>query len=370
MSIDSITIRRLSVPMHQSYGSAHHRDFDEMESTLVEITGEGEYGIGTADATPGYSIQTHDEIVASLRDRLGPAVLEADPRTPNALLEVFAAVDQIPNAKCALEVAFLDWYGTVHDQPLSELLWGARRDRVPLNGWVGIDTPETMAEEAREWLADGYRSIKIKLSGDADTDVERVAAVCDAVCEEGMDVRADVNQGYDVETAIEVAKRLEDYPLTHLEQPVPKGDVDGLARVTDSTSTVIMADEAIQTAADAFDILARGAADRIKVKILRMGGVLGTRRVLEAAALADTTVVVGHGFGLSPATAAEVTMTATHDAVFGAVESVGPLKMAAEPFAGLTIENGYAELPTGSGHGVDVDRSALEEVTDETHTVS
>lgn len=366
MTLDSITVHRLSVPMQRSYGSAHHRDFAEMTSTLVVVDGDGERGIGTADATPGYSLQTHDGIAASLRDDLGPAVLAARPESPNDLLDVFATVEGAPNAKCALEVAFLDWYGRREGRSLGDLLWGPRRDRVPLNGWVGIDEPDRMAADARSWLDRGFGSVKIKLAGEPALDVERVAAVCAAVCDDGMAVRADVNGGYDADTAVEVARELEAYPLTHLEQPVGKADLAGLERVTKSTETTIMADEAITTPGDAFDILAHGVADRIKVKILRMGGVLGTRRVLDGVALAGSSAVIGHGFGLSPATAAELALTATHDAVFGAVESVGPLKMAEEPFTPIEVTDGHAVLPAGDGHGVDLDEDALGDVSTDT----
>lgn len=365
MALERATVHRLAVPMAGSFASAHHRNFREMASTLVMLEGDGAVGLGTADATPGYSVQTHDEIVASLRDDLLPRVLAADPPNPNQFLDILAEVPDAPNAKCALEVAFLDWDGRRTDRAVVDSLCGARRTDIPLNGWVGIDDPEIMAEDARRWRDEGYTSLKIKLSGDADVDVERVAAVCAAVADDGVAVRADVNAGYDVETAIEVAQAIEAYPVTHLEQPVAKDDLDGLARVTSNTSTPIMADEAIVTPGDAYEVLRRGAADRIKVKILRMGGVLPTRAVLDAAALAGVSAVLGHGFGLVPATSAELALAAAHDNVFGPLESVGPLKMTDEPFSPIDIADGHATLPNGPGLGVTLDRARLSELTTE-----
>ncbi len=355
--------------MNASYGSAHHREFTTMESVLVVLEGDGIRGVGTADATPGYSRQTHDEIAESLLEDLLPALLDAQPAHPNALADLLADAREAPNAACALEMAYLDWFGRRHEQSLADMLWGARRRRVPLNGWVGIDDPDAMAAAAREWYEEGYRSLKIKLSGDPDEDVARVRAVCDAVADDGMAVRADVNAGYDVETAIRVARELESLPLVHLEQPVPKDDIEGLGRVTRSTSTAIMADECILTPADAFEILRTGAADRIKVKILRMGGVRQTREVLDAAALAGVSCVLGHGFGLTPATSAECQLAAAHDNVFGPIESVGPLKMREEPFSELAFEAGHALLPEGDGLGVELDEAAIDRFADSSRTV-
>jgi len=340
VAIDSVTVSRLQVPMNASYGSAHHHDFTTMESVLVVVEGEGRRGIGTADATPGYSRQTHGDIEEVLVTDLAPVLLDDPPDHPNALLDQFATVADAPNSKCALETAVLDWYCRGMDRRLVDALFGARRERVALNGWIGIDDPMEMATAARRLRNRGYESLKIKLDGDPATDVDRVATVCAALSDDGLDVRADVNGAYDVETAIRVARELESYPLVHLEQPIPKDDVDGLAAVTAATTTTIMADECILTPADAFEILRREAADRIKIKILRMGGVLQTRQVLSAAALAGVSCVLGHGFGLTPATSAECQLAAAHDNVFGAVESVGPLKMQTEPFTDLRFAGG------------------------------
>jgi muconate cycloisomerase len=360
VGIESATLHRLRVPMSGSYGSAHHRDFTEIESTVVTLSGDGHRGVGTADATPGYSLQTHDEIESSLLEDLLPELFDRRPTTPNGMTDAFDAVDGGQNAKCALESAFLDWLCKRSGESLSDLLYGRRRDRVPLNGWVGIDDPEAMADDAAAWRDRGYTSLKMKLDGDPETDVERVAAVTDRVGDT-VAVRADVNEGYDVDEAVRVARAIESYPVVHLEQPVPAENLDGLRAVNEATETTIMADEAIKTERDAFEVLRRGAAGRIKVKALRMGGVLPTRRVLDAAAVAGVSCVVGHGFGLSPATSVEVALAATHDNVFGPLESVGPLKMAAEPFSTLDVGDGSVAVPTGPGIGVDLDDDRLEE---------
>lgn len=358
--LESAAVHRLRVPMSGSYGSAHHRDFTEMESTLVTVSGDGVRGIGTADATPGYSLQTHDGIESSLLDDLLPELFDRNPTHPNGMSDAFAAVDGAQNAKCALESAFLDWHCKRAGTSLTGLLYGRRRDRVPLNGWVGIGDPEAMADEAAAWRDRGYVSLKIKLDGDPETDIERVAAVCDRVGDT-VAVRADVNEGYTVDEAVRVARAIESYPVVHLEQPIPADDVDGLCEVNGATETTIMADEAIKTERDAFEVIRRGAAGRIKVKALRMGGVLPTRRVLDAAAVAGVSCVVGHGFGLSPATSVEVALAATHDNVYGALESVGPLKMADEPFSTLDVEGGSAAVPTATGIGIGLDDERLSE---------
>lgn len=348
--------------MHTSYRAAVH-DFSTMDAFLIVITAPtGERGIGTVDPSPGYSRQTPSEIQQDLSTIL-PRFITDCPPNPNTLSLVLREMEGGENAKCGVEMAYLDLYCRQRGITLQEFLGGSLRNSESLNGWVGVAKPETMVKKAVDYRNSGFDSIKLKLDGDSETDLERVKAVCDAVGEQ-MQVRADVNGAYDVSTAIEVAQSLEDYPIEHLEQPVPLNDIDGLKEVTNSTSTRIMADECLLSLEDIYEVLSRNAADRIKVKTLRLGGILPTRRALDLASSAGVSCVVGHGFGLSASTSAELQLTTSHDNVVTPVESVGMLKMKSEPFSpALSVKDGKATIPSGDGLGIHLVDSELPDFT-------
>ena len=123
-----------------------------------------------------------------------------------------------------------------------------------------------------------------------------------------------------------------------------------------------MADECLLSLSDVHEVLSKRAADRIKVKTLRLGGILPTRRALDVASAAGIPAIVGHGFGLSPSTSSELQLTTTHENVVTPVESVGMLKMESEPFDPvISSEGGNALLPSGNGHGIRLDESKLAE---------
>ncbi|WIV65902.1 mandelate racemase/muconate lactonizing enzyme family protein [Natrialbaceae archaeon AArc-T1-2] len=346
--------------MKTSYEASVHPDFSTMDALLVVIsTPDGERGIGTVDPSPGYSRQTPEEILSGLQE-LVPRVIDESPDHPNELVDLFETVPGNENVKCGIEMAYLDLYGRQYGLSIGELLGGKRRDCEPLNGWVGIDEPAEMVSDAKGYRDDGFDSIKIKLSGDGSDDIERIKHVCDAVGDE-MEVRADVNGAYDRETAIEVAQAVEEYPLAHLEQPVPLEDLEGLADVTASSSTTVMADECLLTVEDVFHVLSNDIAGRLKLKALRLGGVLPTKRALDVASSANVPCVIGHGFGLSPSTSAELQLTASHDNIVRPIESVGPLKMTDEPFEPtITVEDGRAHIPEGDGLGITLNDSSLD----------
>ncbi|MFB6160241.1 MAG: mandelate racemase/muconate lactonizing enzyme family protein [Haloferacaceae archaeon] len=363
MRLNDFDVVQFEVPMRGNYASSKHAALSTMESVLVTLeTADGARGIATADPSPGYSRQTPGDVAAEV-ERALPAVLDDPPTHLNGLRDRLDGVEGVgPNTAFAVETAFLDLYGREHGLGVADLFGGTDREEEPLNAWVGIDDPGAMADEAAEWLDRGFTSCKLKLSGDLEADVARLRRVTERVGDR-MAVRADVNGGYDdVEAAIELAQSAEPLGLAHLEQPVPQGNLDGLARLTESTSTTIMADEPVTDLDALFEILRRGAADRVKLKTLRLGGLRACQAAIDVAAAAGVQPVVGHGFCLSPAAAAELALVAANDAVFRPVETVGPLKMAEEPFEpALSMEDGTVRLPDGPGIGVRLDDDALEQ---------
>ncbi|WP_170977490.1 mandelate racemase/muconate lactonizing enzyme family protein [Halorussus salinisoli] len=355
--------------MKDSYRAAVH-DFSVMDAVLVILeTADGTRGIGTADPSPGYSRQTSQEIWDALSDVILPRFLEVQPETPCEGAAVLESVQGHENARCAVEMAFLDLCGHVNDKSVASFFGGTSRKRERLNAWIGVDTPQSMAENARVWRDRGFASLKLKLDGNPERDIERVRTVVGAVGSQ-MQVRADVNGAYDSKTAIDVARELEDTELVHLEQPVPQDDLDGLEAVTKSTSTTIMADECLLTLDHVRKVLDRGAADRLKLKPLRLGGLLQANDALEMAADAGIDCVVGHGFGLTPATSAELLLTTSHENVFRPVESVGLLKMADQPFESTySYSDGMVQLAEAPGLGVSVSDNHLSEFSETRLTI-
>ncbi|MFB6080621.1 MAG: enolase C-terminal domain-like protein, partial [Haloferacaceae archaeon] len=169
----------------------------------------------------------------------------------------------------------------------------------------------------------------------------------------------------DPDAAVEVARELDGSGLVNLEQPVPQDDLEGLARVTAATEDLpIGADEPVTDRTRLFEILAHGVADRVKLKVLRLGGLTTCRSAIDVANAAGVAPIVGHGFCLSPAAAAEIALVATRrDAeIFRPVEAVGPLKAVDEPFEPtLDMSDGNVRVPDGPGLGVGLDDDALAE---------
>ena len=155
-------------------------------------------------------------------------------------------------------------------------------------------------------------------------------------------------------------RRLEPYALTLVEQPIPRTDIAGLAEIRRAIGIPLMADESVTGPASLIDIIRRGAADIVKVKVMKQGGLLRTRQMIDCAAAAGLRVVIGHGFGLTLSTLAEAAVAATSDAVIPGCEAVGPLKMAGDVVTDpIKLGGGVLHLVDAPGLGATIDAEAL-----------
>jgi muconate cycloisomerase len=121
-----------------------------------------------------------------------------------------------------------------------------------------------------------------------------------------------------------------------------------------------MADEALLDHASLIAIIRANAADIVKVKVMKQGGLLATRRMIATAEAAGLPCVIGHGFGLGVCTMAEVLVAATAANVIDGVECVGPLKTRDDIVMHKPdLSRGVLALPPGGGLGVDLDPARM-----------
>ena len=326
------------------------------KSAVVRITdAEGAVGLGNIDPSPGYSVETIEQSLDALNHRLAGVVRGMDAANPHRVCEAMdRSLAGFLDAKAAIEMACVDLTARRLGIAVHEYLGGALVDRLRFNAWIGIEPPEVAAAEARKWLDRGFRSAKVKVGGGIHADRERLKAVREAC--PGMKLRADANAGYSVDDAIALGRLLEPFDLQLLEQPVAADDLAGMARVRGAIGIPVMADESITDPASLVAVIRAGCADIVKLKVMKQGGFLQCRRMLETAHAAGMRVVIGHGFGLGVNTVAEIMLASTSRAVIEGLECVGPLKTADDIVAGkLDLGAGEAPLPGGPGLGVVLD---------------
>ena len=359
VKITAIDTWLVAIPLRGAYRNAHTVK-SVQTSVVVRVRGEdGLEGAGNVDPSKGYSEVTPDDIRSAVRDALAAALVGRD------ALNIRAAVAHMERAapgalyaQAAVEMALVDLNAKALGIPVHRLLGGAVRDEIQLNGWIGIEEPEQAAATARDFWQRGYRSAKIKVGAGVEADRDRVAAVRAAAPE--MAIRVDGNEGYDVESAIRFARAIAPLRVTLFEQPVPRKDLAGLARIRRAVDVPIMADEAIEGLDTLIEVIRLEAADIVKVKVMKQGGLLRCLQAIEMAEAAGIRCVIGHGFGLTPNTLAEMHVAAVSANVMDGCECVGPTKLTGDVVtAPLVMESGSLPVPTGPGLGASLDEAAL-----------
>ena len=363
MKIEKVEVFGVAVPLIGEYKNAYLSK-SVQKSAVVRITATGGLaGLGNIDPTPGYSKENTVDHLAVLETKLAPLLIGMDPTNVHAVLaRIEPAVKGFLDSKAAIEMACVDLAARAAGMAVHTYLGGAMRDRLLFNAWIGILPPEEAAKETLGWQKKGFRSAKIKVGGNIEADRDRVKAVREAVGPD-FQLRIDANAGYDADTSIKLARMVAPFKLQLFEQPVPDHDIAGMARVRKEANAVglpIMADESVLDHASLIRIIKADAADIVKVKVMKQGGFINTRRMIATAEAAGIRCVVGHGFGLGVNTMAEIMLAATSANVIDGLECVGPLKTADDIVTRkLDISSGSLALPGGSGLGVTLDDAKM-----------
>ena len=374
VKIECIEVFGIAMPLVGEYKNAYLSK-SLVKAAVVRVTASGGVtGCGSIEPTPGYSKESVEDNLRVLESRLAPLVVGMDPTNVHRILETIEpAVAGHFDAKAAIEMACVDLSARVAGVPVHTYLGGAVKERVHFNAWIGILPPDEAAKETLHWKEQGFRSAKVKVGGNIDADRDRVAAIREAVGPE-FHLRIDANAGYDAETSIELARMVAPYHLQLFEQPVPDHDIAGMARVRREANELglpIMADESVLDHASLIRIIKADAADIVKVKVMKQGGILNTRRMIATAEAAGIRCVVGHGFGLGPHTVAEIMVAATSNNVIDGLECVGPLKTREDVVTQkLDLSSGSLVLPGGPGLGVTLDDTKLAQYRLDTHALA
>lgn len=264
--------------------------------TSAGITGEGESGGGAAAVLrSGFADLLRGEdpfLVEYLWQKMFRTTISRDKAikgwsTPN-ILSALAAVD----------AALWDFVAKSARLPLYKL-FGAYKSRIPCYVTGGYYREgkgiRELVEECEGYVQQGYRAIKLKIGGvGVNEDVERVRAVRQAVGSE-VDLMLDVNQGWDLRTAIEGAYKLAPLRMTWLEEPLHwYDDVSFLVRLKKDCPIPLASGEHEETRYGARRLMETGAIDFLQFDCFARTGISEWRRLAGMASALDIWMAPHH----------------------------------------------------------------------------
>ncbi|RUL52083.1 MULTISPECIES: mandelate racemase/muconate lactonizing enzyme family protein [Lysinibacillus] len=364
MKIKTIEIFSIHLPLIKPF-IISYATYPHIQSIIVKLTTEcGLVGWGESVPDEHITGETPESTYAMLKNTLAPKLIGQNPMEFEKIHELMdKTVHRAPAAKAALDIACFDVVGKKLGVPVYQLLGGRYHEKFPVTHVLSIDEPEKMADEAEEKLEEGYRSFKMKVGLDVSGDVKRIKAVRARVGEE-IAIRVDVNQGWENSAnTLQALRQLESLGLDWLEQPVAQDDIDGMVEIKSKTSVPQMIDEGIRDMVDLRQIIAKRAADKINIKLMKCGGIYPAMKLANMAEMAGIECQIGSMVESSVGSAAGFHV-AFSKKIIKSVELTGPVKFSqdiGDLKSSYVIP--YIQINEQPGLGVSIDEVVLAELT-------
>jgi L-alanine-DL-glutamate epimerase-like enolase superfamily enzyme len=278
VKIAAIEISRHSLPLDPPYlASFDSKPRTRSDTTVVRITtDEGVTGVGAGYALQGF------EGCEDLFIGQDPLALERHYRVLNNL--------QFANGRpWTLDIALWDLAGKITGQPVWKLLGGLSDRCLAYASSGSLRGPDETADLAEHCVQRGFRAMKIRFRRPSwRDDVAVVAAVRERV-RDRLELMVDCNQGWmmpwDAQTpwqlkdALAVAQELEELSVYWLEEPLHRGDVEGMAALRQATSLRIAGGEGNLEVHELQNLIQRRCLDVLQPDVTWCGGITGLRRI-------------------------------------------------------------------------------------------
>lgn len=323
---------------------------------------DGTVGIGEGTTIGGlaYGAESPEGMKLAIDTYFAPLMLGEDANRVSALMmRINRHVQGNRFAKCAVETALLDARGQRLGLPVSELLGGRVRDRLPVAWTLASGDTGRDIEEAQSMLeARRHQIFKLKIGlRPVVEDVAHVAAIRKALGDRGT-VRVDVNMAWTELQADRGLAALVDAGCELVEQPV--ASVAALARLRGRYPIAVMADESLTGPASAFSLASHAAADVFAIKTEQSGGLMAAQQV---AAIADAANIELYGGTMLEGwvgTVSAAHVFSTFRQLQWGTELFGPLLLTEEILVDPPeYRDFHLMVPTASGLGIVLDEDRV-----------
>jgi galactonate dehydratase len=343
------------------------------QAALVRVeTEDGTVGWGEAQAPVGTEI-----ILSAVREVLAPAVLGQDALATTArhrdMYETNRVRGQIggyqQDAIAALDTALWDIRARSARTSVAELLGGRLRDRLPayVTG-LREKAPADRQREAADWAAAGY-GVKPCLGLGVREDAREVEGLRAAMGDDAW-LALDALWAYTLPEATRLGRVLDACDVAFFESPLAPEDVQGHRRLRDALDVAVAVGEPLRTRHQFLPWFTGEALDIAQPDLMRNG-------VTETIAIATLAEVFHRPVALHTGVVTVVGMAASWQVASAlpgfCVQEFQPVML--ERFASLSevplrVADGYVEVPTGPGLGIEVDADRVEATSTSSITVT
>ena len=337
------------------------------------ITDEGITGWGEA------VLEGHCDAVLACVQEYKPYLIGKDPMRIEDIQETifragfYRGGGVLMSAISGIDQCLWDIKGKFFGAPVWQLMGGAVRDSMKVYSWIGGDRPSDVGSAAKEKMDAGFTAVKMNATDELqmidtydkiDAVLERVAAIREA-CGKYFGIAVDFHGRVHKPMAKVLAKKLEEFDLMFIEEPVLCENMEEFKEIRRSANIPIATGERLFTKYDFKRLLQTGGVDIIQPDLSHAGCITEVKKIAAMAEAYD--VALAPHCPLGPiALAACLNVDATcYNAVIQE-QSIGIHYNVGKEVLDYALNkedfkfvDGYVKLPTKPGIGVEVNKELV-----------
>jgi len=209
---------------------------EEKPSIFIRLrSGQGKTGLGEVSFIPGLSVEKQDELEIQVHHVC--KLISRGEMAPGQYLPA------LPGVQFALETAIMD-LETGGKQLLYPSEFTEGKAGIPTNGLIWMGTKPFMISQIREKMKLGFRVLKMKVGSlDFSEELDLVQWVRSEFGTDDLEIRLDANGAWNPGEALEKMKRLSDYWIHSIEQPIAPGQLEALEQLCAASEIPVALDE-------------------------------------------------------------------------------------------------------------------------------
>ncbi|WP_027878863.1 o-succinylbenzoate synthase [Mesoflavibacter zeaxanthinifaciens] len=205
------------------------------ETWFIIIENEDKRGIGECGILRGLSTDDRPDYEVQLQYTCN--------NIEKGLDVLYSENEEFPSIQIGLEMAFKSLEAK---DPfiLFPSNFSKGNDSIPINGLIWMGDKSFMNQQIKQKIADGFDCIKLKIGAiDFQTELDILKGIRQNFSESDIEIRVDANGAFSIDSALEKLKRLSDYKLHSIEQPIKPNQWDQMAKLCEKTPLAIALDE-------------------------------------------------------------------------------------------------------------------------------
>lgn len=277
LQLERLELREIELPLKSPFETSFGRTTRRriLIVRAFDKSGASGYGECVAGENPFYNHETIDTAWLITSNHVAPLLAAARVKSAAEVRQSLAPIRENRMAKAGVEAAIWDLEAKLFEKPLWQHIGGTRA-AITCGVSIGLQSStEALLDKVSREMESGYQRIKIKIK--PGKDVQLVEAIRKDY--PSITLSVDANSAYRLETDAPLLKRLDDYNLLMIEQPLTPGDLLDHSKLQRQLNTAICLDESIVCLANAKQAHELDACRIINIKLGRVGGYSEARAI-------------------------------------------------------------------------------------------